>query len=154
MTTDAGIVWFNGLGFRPAIWTASHRADEVDPPRMVPAPDADVAYSSGKFDPFGHLPASGYAWGTWIPAPVAPQITAASLAGPTPLQPVSPWHHVTPSQPWWPSEPNWPDYPCNCITTPPINPPLPEPAPVPLPASAGLLLVSVGALAWLRRRAK
>lgn len=45
--TDAGIHWFPGLGFRPAVWS-SHRADHVDPPRLVPAPDADVAYLCGK----------------------------------------------------------------------------------------------------------
>lgn len=120
------------------------RADDTVLIAKVPPALDDVT-------PYGHIP--GYAWGTWIPAPVAdaPQITAASLAGSTPGPAV--WHPSTPSQPWWPSEPNWPDYPCNCITTPPINPPLPEPAPVPLPASAGLLLTAVVALAWLRRRA-
>ena len=44
MTTvhpDAGIVWFAWLGFRPAVWTPPHRHDEVDPPRLVPSPDAD-----------------------------------------------------------------------------------------------------------------
>lgn len=82
---DAGLVWFPGLGFRPAVWTPPHRADEVDPPRLVPAPDADVAYIGGKYD----APA-GYAWGTWIPQPAAPapsQITSASLTvAPVPIE--------------------------------------------------------------------
>ncbi len=55
--TDAGIVWFHGLGFRPAVLTPPHRADQVDPARLVPAPDADIAYSA-KFDPYAHLAAT------------------------------------------------------------------------------------------------
>lgn len=39
--------WFPGLGFRPAIWS-SHRADGVDPARLIIAPDADTAYLCGK----------------------------------------------------------------------------------------------------------
>ena len=147
---DAGIVWIGGYGFRPAVWTPPHRADHVDPPRLVPAPDADVAYLGGKYDaPAGH----GFGFVLWPDTgpPASPQITAASLAGPTPGPPV--WHPSTPSQPWWPSEPNWPDYPCNCITEPPLNPPLPEPAPVALPASASLLIAAVAAFAIIRRRA-
>ena len=149
MSIDAGIQWFSGLGFRPAVWTASHRADGVDPQRLAVAPDADVALI-GKFDPFAHIPSEGYAWGTWIPASPAPQITAASLAGPTPV-PVPVYGNPQPS-PWWPTDPWGPDYPCQCITTPPVNPPLPEPAPVPLPASAGLLLVAIAILFIIRRK--
>lgn len=142
MSVDAGVQWFHGLGFRPAVLTPPHRADQVDPARIVPAPDADIAYS-GKFDPFGHLASTGYAWGTWLPQPDAPQITAASLAGPVagpftagPLIPGP-----------WPSGPEWP---C-CIETGPFEP-LPPVAPVPVPASASLLIAAVAAFAIIRRR--
>lgn len=45
---DAGIAWFQGLGFRPAVLTPPHRADQVDPARLIPAPDADLAWLCGK----------------------------------------------------------------------------------------------------------
>lgn len=47
--TEAGIHWFPGLGFRPAVWS-SHRTDGVDPARLIIAPDADTAYLCGKAD--------------------------------------------------------------------------------------------------------
>lgn len=145
MTTvqpDPGVIWFNGLGFRPAVWTSPHRADEVDPARLVPAPDADEAYAS-KYD----LPATltgkpdGYAWGTWIPgdAAGARQITAASLAGPVTASTVQP-------SPWWPLLPTEPEWPC-CIVDRPTYPEPTHPAQVPVEAGAGaFLLVAVGAL--------
>lgn len=143
-TVDAGVLWFSGLGFRPAVWAPPHRADGVDPDRLVPAPDADVAYLS-KWD----APAAGYAWGTVLPpvAADAPQITAASLAGPVPGP--QPWHPTTPTwpEPWFPG----PEYPCRCVEVPPVNPG-PQPAPVPIEAgSAVFLIAAMGAL--LARRA-
>ncbi|MBM3606204.1 MAG: hypothetical protein FJX25_16210 [Alphaproteobacteria bacterium] len=152
MTTvhpDAGIIWFPGLGFRPAVWTPPHRADGVDPDRLIVAPDADTAfiakYTGPTIDPYAHVPDSGYSWGTWLPAD-APQITAASLAGPAP-QPVTPWQPLTP---WWPPFwPDGPDSPC-CIVQEPDTP-LPPIAPVPLPASGILLACAVG-LFLVRRR--
>lgn len=91
MSVDAGIAWFPGLGFRPAVWS-SHRADEVDPPRLVPAPDANVAYIA-KYDPFAHVP--GYVWGTVLPASSqtvpAPSFSCCIETGPyEPLPPVAP----------------------------------------------------------------
>lgn len=141
--TDAGIHWFAGLGYRPAVWTPPHRTDAVDPGRLIVAPDADVPLT--KVDPFGHLPASGYAWGTWIPSggPIpAAEARAAGIPGSelTSARPIP--------TPYWPPQPS---YPCRCIV-PPLNPPLPEPAPVPLPASAGLLLAAVvGLMLWRRK---
>lgn len=131
--TDAGIHWFPGLGFRPAIWTPPHRTDAVDPGRLIVAPDADVPLT--KVDPFGHLPASGYAWGAWIPADAvaAPQIATQD----------APAHQVASSiaiPPYWPPQPS---YPCRCITVPPEVPPV---APVPIPASGILLAAAVVAL--------
>lgn len=144
---DAGIAWFPGLGFRPAVWTPPHRADGVDPDRLIVAPDADTAfiakYTGPTIDPYAHVPDSGYSWGTWLPAD-APQITAASLAGPV----AGPHWPVTPTQPWWPSEPEWP---C-CIIDRPFEP-LPPVAPVPVPATAGLLIAAVAVFAIIRRRA-
>lgn len=89
--TDAGIHWFEGLGFRPAVWS-SHRTDGVDPERPVPAPDADVPFIA-KYDPFAHVP--GYVWGTVLPAssqPVpAPSFPCCVETGPyEPLPPVAP----------------------------------------------------------------
>lgn len=137
--TDAGIHWFAGLGYRPAVWTPPHRADGVDPDRLIVAPDADVPLT--KVDPYAHIPASGYVWGTWIPQPDAPHI--ASQAGPV--------HQVASTiaiPPYWPPQPT---YPCNCITTPPVNPPLPPVAPVPVPASGVLLILAVAVLFIIRR---
>ena len=58
--------WFPGLGFRPAYMPADYIGPRMDCPMWLPAPDADVAYH-GKLDPWGHMPASGYAWGTVLP---------------------------------------------------------------------------------------
>lgn len=142
MTTihpDPGVIWFSGLGFRPAVWTPPHRADAVDPDRLVPAPDADTAYLAKYDSP------TGYAWGTvlWPVDHAAPggQV-AASLAGPVASFTAGP---LIPG-PWWPPV----DYPCRCITQPPDVPPV---APVPVPAAAPLLLAAVVAMALLRRRA-
>lgn len=134
--TDAGIHWFPGLGFRPAVWSPPHRADGVDYPRLVPAPDADVPLA--KVDPFGHIPASGYAWGTWIPADAAPQIA-------TPSTPVHQTASTIAIPPYWPPQPT---YPCRCIVPPVDVPPV---APVPAPASAGLLIGAVAVLFIIRR---
>ena len=148
MSVDAGVQWFHGLGFRPAVLTPPHRADQVDPARLVPAPDADLAYSQ-KFDPFGHMPATGYAWGTWIPAsPATATLTAADFAGPV-TGPVTGPITAGPLIPGpWPSEPEWP---CCVIREP--DTPLPQPAPVPLEASAPFLIAAVAAFAIIRRRA-
>lgn len=78
--TDAGIIWFPVLGFRPAVWTPPHRADSVDPARLVPAPDADMPLLA-KFDPLDVVP--GYAWGTWLPA--APPVCCIETGPYTPL---------------------------------------------------------------------
>ena len=132
MTTihPAPVIWFPMVGFRPAVWTPPHRHDHVDPPRLVPDPDADLPMLA-KWDA-----PTGYAWGTVIPASLAGPVTASTVQ----------------SSPWWPVDPLPPVYPCNCITTPPVNPPMPEPSPVPLPASAGLLLVAVvGLMLWRRK---
>ena len=134
------VIWFAGMGFRPAVWTPPHRQDGVDPARLVPAPDADEPMLA-KWE----APAAGYAWGTWTPSAQAPadRITAAELAGPVtgpftagPLIPGP-----------WPSEPEWP---CCVIREP--DTPLPPVAPVPLPASASLLIAAVAAFAIIRRR--
>lgn len=149
--TEAGgecIAWFDDLGFRPVIWTPPHRADGVDPDRMIVAPDADEPMLS-KYDPYGHLPESGYGWGTWIPQPDAPQIAAASLAGPAAATSGTSTG-ITPTLPWWPIDTGGPSYPCRCITVPPEVPPV---APVPLPASAGLLIAAVAGLMIVRGRA-
>lgn len=145
MSVDAGVQWFPGLGFRPAVWTASHRADQVDPARIVPAPDADIAYSA-KFDPFGHMPSDGYAWGTWIPSsPISP---SASLDAPT--QEASHDQSLSfTSGPVPTYEPDWPDI-C-CVIREPADP-LPPVAPVPLPASASLLIAAVAVLFIIRRK--
>ena len=153
MSTDAGILWFVGMGFRPAVTTPPHRADEVDYPRIVPAPDSDVPFMA-KYDalePF--LPSEGYAWGTWIPAaaPAVSVLAAGPILSAAPAAPAGPsvWHPSTPSQPWWPSEPNEPWFPC-CIVREPFEP-LPQPAPVPLEASAPFLIAAVAAFAIIRR---
>lgn len=149
MTTvhpDAGIIWFAGLGFRPAVWTPPHRHDEVDPPRLVPSPDSDVAYLGGKYDAPADTPA-GHGFGFVLyPDTAAPaQLTAAELAGTIPgpftAGPLIPGP--------WPSEPEWP---CCVIREP--DTPLPPVAPVPVPASASLLIAAVAAFAIIRRRAK
>ena len=146
---DAGIVWFAGLGFRPAVWTPPHRADGVDPARLVPAPDADLPFLA-KYDALeAFIPASGYAWGTWIPAPQPATPSAASLAGVVPGTPVhgSPWF---PATPLIPGEPE-PWFPCCIIETPTFPAPLPPVAPVPVPASASLLIAAVAVLFIIRR---
>lgn len=147
--TDAGILWFEGLGFRPAVWAPSHRTDGVDPDRLVVAPDADVPLV-GKFDAYAHIPASGYAWGTWIPAPQPATPSAASLAGVVPGTPVhgTPWF---PATPLIPGEPE-PWFPCCVIETPTFPDPAPELPPVPIPASGVLLFTGLAVLAMLRRR--
>lgn len=116
------VIWFAGMGFRPAVWTPPHRADEVDPARLVPAPDADVAYLS-KYD--------------------APLVTASAPVS----TPGLPW--LAPITPGWPILPPDVDYPCMCIM-PPVDPV--EPAPVPVPASAGLLIAAVAVLMIVRVR--
>ena len=130
---DAGVLWFAGLGFRPAVWTPPHRADHVDPPRLVPAPDADVAYLGGKYHaPAGH----GFGFVLWpdTPAPVA-QLTAAELAGPIPGPAPFTAGPLIPG-PWYPPV----DYPCNCIT--PDSPDMPPVAPVPVMADAAVMLLT------------
>ena len=139
--------FFPGQGFRPAIYLNDFIGPRLDCPLIVPAPDADIAYSA-KFEPFGHMPASGYAWGTWIPA-AAPAATAetvlsAATAGPAAAPPFS----AGPLIPGpWPSEPEWP---CCVIREP--DAPLPPVAPIPTPASASLLIAAVAAFAIIRRR--
>lgn len=151
--TPAGIHWFPGLGFRPAVWTPPHRADEVDPPRLIVAPDADVALIAkvppalAPVEPYGHLGN----WGTVLSPVTAAQPSAAALAGPVATVP---WHPVAaPPSPWWPSVPPiwWPvmppviDRPCPCIVPPP-GPELPPVAAVPIAASGLMLAVAVAAL--------
>lgn len=116
--------------------------------RAIPADDAVLIAKVPPLDapasPAGH----GFGFVLWPDtAPAAPQITAASLAGPIPGPAPFTAGPLIPG-PWWPPV----DYPCNCITVPPVNPPLPEPAPVPLPASSICLLAGLAALALLRRR--
>lgn len=116
---EVGAIWFPVLGFRPAIWTPPHRADEVDPGRFVPAPDADEPMLA-KYD--GAI--AGYAWGTWLPSvPLGPGAGIASL-------PVNPGAVVSSAppipDPWWTSQPT---YPCRCIE-PPIEPIPPMPVPL------------------------
>lgn len=146
------IHWFPGVGYRPAVWTPPHRADDVDPPRLVPSPDADepMIAKMPPMDPWDHMPAAGYAWGTWIPAAdtAAPQVTAASLAGQTPGPIAAPWHPATPPLPWWPGH----EYPCHCIT--PGGPELPPIAPVPVSASGLMLVTAIVALVVLRGRSR
>ena len=131
-----------------------HRADDVDPPRLVPAPDADAPMIAKvpPLNPWDHMPATGYAWGTWIPTAdtAAPQITAASLAGQVPGPITAPWHPATPTLPWWPAP--GPEYPCHCITPP--GPELPPIAPVPVSASGLMLVTAIVALVVLRGRSR
>ena len=146
---DAGVLWFAGLGFRPAVWTPPHRADGVDYPRIVPAPDSDVPFMA-KYDALeAHIPASGYAWGTWIPAPQPVTPSAASLAGVVPGTPVTvtPWF---PATPLIPGEPE-PWFPC-CIIETPTFPAPPMPAPVAVEAHSLLLLVSALAFVVVVKR--
>lgn len=141
--TDAPVMFLVGYGFRPAHMPADYVGPRMDCPMWLPAPDADAAYLA-KYD----APASGYAWGTVLPsdtAPIAPQITAASLTDT--VTAVSATPH--PSQ-WWPVDPLPPVGPCCVIREP--EPELPPVAPVPLPASSGLLLAGL-ALLWLWGRA-
>lgn len=140
ITPDPGVIWFAGIGFRPAVWTPPHRADGVDPDRLAPAPDADLAYLA-KWE----APSDAYVWGTWLPQPDTPgaQLTAAELAGPIAGTSFSAGPIIP--GPWYPPV----DYPCNCIT--PDSPDLPPVAPVPLEAS-GLFLLTGLAVLWLWRR--
>lgn len=148
MTTvhpDAGVLWFAGLGFRPAVWTPPHRHDEVDPPRLVPSPDSDTPFLAkweAPADTLGH----GFGFVLWPDAAAPAQLTAAELAGVVPGPAPFTAGPLIPG-PWHPPV----DYPCQCVTHPPVNPPLPEPAPVPPPASAGLLLAGMAALFIIRR---
>lgn len=139
------VVYLIGYGYRPAYQPADYIGPRMDCPMWLPAPDADLAYLA-KWEAPADAPAGhGFGFVLWPDTdPAAPQITAASLAGPIPGAPFTAGPLIP--GPWYPPV----DYPCNCITTPPVNPPLPEPAPVPLPASAGLLLVAVAALALWR----
>ena len=142
---DAGIAWFAGVGFRPAVWTPPHRHDEVDPPRLVPAPDADVPLLS-KYDAPLDTPGNGFGFVLWpdTAAPAAPQITAASLAGVVPGPPPFTAGPLIPG-PWHPPV----DYPCNCIT--PDSPDMPPVAPVPLEASGLFLLTGLAVFFIIRR---
>lgn len=139
--TDAGIHWFPSLGFRPAVWSPPHRADGVDPDRLIVTPDADVPLT--KVDPYAHIPASGYAWGTWIPSGGSIPAAEARAAG-------IPGSELTSAppipDPWWPPQPT---YPCRCIM-PPID--VPPVAPVPVPASGVLLIVALVGLGIIRGR--
>lgn len=148
-TVDPGVVWFTGLGFRPAVWTPPHRADGVDPDRLIPSPDSDTAYAA-KWDASladSTTDAPGYAWGTWLPSAPAPQITAASLAGPV-VGP-QPWTLGAPRWPTWPGVLGGSDYPCQCIV-PPVDP-VPPLAPVPVAADAALFLLTALAVLFWRR---
>ena len=138
------IHFFAGMGFRPAVQVMD-RNQYGDRLIWIVGDDAPLEGKTpldAPADTLGH----GFGFVLWPDtAPAAPQITAASLAGVVPgpftagpLIP-GPWHPPV-------------DYPCNCITVPPVNPPLPEPSPVPLPASAGLLLVAVAMLMMWRRK--
>ena len=134
---EAPVMFLVGYGFRPAYQPADYIGPRLDCPMWLPAPDADVAYLGGKYDaPVGH----GFGFVLWPDtAPAAPQITAASLAGPIPGPSPFTAGPLIPG-PWFPPV----DYPCRCIT--PDGPDMPPVAPVPLPASAGLLLAAVAAL--------
>lgn len=156
MTTvhpDAGIVWFAGMGFRPAVWTPPHRADGVDYPRLVPAPDADTPMLS-KYD----APAFGYAWGTVLTSPPDGQGNHQQLLGKQALTTPYYGHAVTAPFPAGPLIPgSWHppvDYPCQCVTPdfPPVAPVPLEASAVPLPASAGLLIAAVVGLFIIRRK--
>ena len=148
--TPAGIHWFPGVGFRPSVWTPPHRDDEVDPPRLIVAPDADVALIAkvppalAPVEPYGHLGN----WGTVLPPVTVAQPSAAELAGPVAT---APWYPVAAAPftagplvpgPWWPPV----DYPCRCITTPPA-PDLPPMAAVPVAASG--LMLAAGILVFM-----
>lgn len=138
---DAGVVWFQGLGFRPAVWMPPHRHDHVDPPRLVPAPDADMAYLAKYDAPVLGMDDAGYAWGTVLPTPLSAvgqpggQAITTGHAGILPGTPI----HGRPSWPSWPV-PQWPTHPpCHCITVPPDLPPI---APVPVSAGTASLLIA------------
>ena len=145
--SHAPVLFLIGYGYRPAHQPADYIGPRMDCPMWLPAPDADLAYLS-KYDAPADALGHGFGFVLWPDtAPAAPQITAASLAGPIPGPAPFTAGPLIPG-PWHPPV----DYPCNCITHPPSNPQMPEPSPVPLPASAGLLLVAVAALALWRRK--
>lgn len=137
--TKEFIHWFPGEGFRPAVWAKDYIGPKIECILPIPAPDADVAYAAkvppalAPVEPWGHLPN----WGTvLLPVePDAPQVTAASLAGP--VDSATPWHPATPPLPWFPG----PDLPCCVIREP--APELPPIAPVPLPAAGGMLMAGL-----------
>ena len=139
------VVWFPGIGFRPAIW-ASHRHDDVDPQRPQIAPDADVAYLAKWDGPALTHPLTNAGW-VLDPLPITPHALATPGG-------IGPTHTAPPLIGGW--------LPCCTIGRPdhPGTPgvtqpePLPPIAPVPVPASAGFLIVALVMVAAIKRKAR
>lgn len=138
------IRFFPHMGFRPAVQVVQ-RDQYGDKLVWIVGDDAPLD---------GKVPADlvGYAWGTVLPgeaAPVAPQITAASLAGPIP-GPLIPG--FTPGgNPFFPPIIDCCDGatpPGTVVVVPPVTPPpVEQPAQVPIEAGAGaFLLAAIGFL--------
>lgn len=140
------VQWFQMVGFRPAITTPPHRHDEVDYPRIVPAPDSDIPYSA-KYTPPLLTPRTPLLDMLFEDIPIAsqPPPTAASLNPPPP-----PYWHIPGYTPIdWYNPPPFIDC-CTYVPPPIVTPPL-EPAPVPLPPTALLLFVAIASLNRWRR---
>ncbi|MGN7869582.1 hypothetical protein [Paracoccus sp. 22332] len=147
---DAPVMHLIGYGFRPAYQPADYIGPRLDCPMWLPTADADVAYLA-KWE----APAAGYAWGDVLwptaPADAAPQITAASLAGPIP-GPLIPG--FTPGgNPFFPPIIDCCDGttpPGTVVVVPPVNP-VPQPAPVSVEAGAGAFLLAAIGLLFARK---
>lgn len=142
---DAPVLHLIGYGYRPAYQPADYIGPRLDCPMWLPTADADVAYLA-KWDG----PAVGYAWSAVLPAapaPAAPQITAASLAGPIP----GPIFASIPPGVFNPFPPiidccDGKTPPGTVVVVVPVNP-VPQPAPVSIDAGAGaFLLAAIGFL--------
>lgn len=137
-----------GLGFRPAWQPADFIGPRMDCPMWLPAPDADVAYSTKYDTKPGIDPYAPVSSGMIIAPYAASHVTAADLAQSNvqKLHIAAPRHPATPTQPWTPGMPSQPSYPCHCIERPPL-PPL---APVPIEAGAAPFLVAALSLLFAR----
>lgn len=142
------VVWFPGIGFRPAIW-ASHRHDEVDPQRPQIAPDADLAYLAKWDGPALTHPLTSTGW-VLDPLPIT--ATPHALATPGGNGPTHGGFPVTGGGLIGCCTIGRPDHPGTPGVTQPE--PLPPIAPVPVPASAGFLIVALMLVAAIKRKAR
>ncbi|WP_103173736.1 hypothetical protein [Paracoccus sp. SY] len=138
------IRFFPHMGFRPAVQVVQ-RDQYGDKLLWIVGDDSPLD---------GKVPAElvGYAWGTVLPgepAPVVPQITAASLAGPVPGLTFT---SITPGGfPLFP-----PIIDCCDGKTPPgtvvvVVPPVEQPTPVGILADSGSLLLAAIAILFARK---